>query len=131
MAEVCDPALAIQRVIDEKFPNTRLTWQTLQAQYWADRASGRFVGARARTLQSRLPSQNPSEPLDIVAQRLFDNRYPDARQTWLRTREDPAWAQSAGLTSRSLGTTGLPALAQTSDPRWAKMTATRTLNLRA
>jgi hypothetical protein len=125
MGELCDTAHMIQRVIDTKYPNTRLVWQSLQApgEGEGDWDSRGAIGGRAPPGAALRPVMRagPPEQLDRVVQRVIDNRYPEARLVWRGTRGDCAWTQPAGLRSRSLGA-GLPALGRTTDPRWANRT---------
>jgi hypothetical protein len=114
MAEFCTLDHVAQRLIDEKFPTTRLTLQALKAQDKKNRSYEASVKARA---SARI---DPDEPLVKVVERVIDKRYPSARVIWIETRVDPDYLESAGERSRSLGSsTPLRTINRTSDPRWA------------
>jgi hypothetical protein len=113
MAEREDPARTIQRVIDDKYPNTRLIWQSFQAKNTSRPTTTRCnpeVFTRSATVsgtRSGEQSQIPPERLDKVVQRVIDLRYPETRGIWVHSREEPAYLQTAGQRGR---TTGLPRL---------------------
>jgi hypothetical protein len=127
MAEVCDPARMIQRVIDDKYPNTRLLWQAFQQQTAARPYAYSQTPAMtfnrsvpitvSRSWSASRPTQNGQrDELDKVVQRVIDLRYPETRLIWMKSRDEPAYLQPAS--QRRGGTpTGLPGLGQTEDPR--------------
>jgi hypothetical protein len=123
MGEMCDTTRMIQRVIDTKYPNTRLMWQWLQPPGLEDSDSLAIAAGRSAPGEIPRPVKRtgPPEQLDRVVQRVIDNRYPEARLVWRGTRGDCAWTQSSGLRSRSLGA-GSRAIGTTTDPRWATRT---------
>jgi hypothetical protein len=121
----------IQRVIDDKYPNTRLLWQTFQQ-------SGvrSFVYPQSPTMTfnrsvpiavarswdaTRMP-ESSRDGLDKVVQRVIDPRYPGTRQIWIHSREEPAYLQPGGQRSRTsvqrtTSGVGLPGLNAPEDPR--------------
>jgi hypothetical protein len=132
MAEVCDPARMIQRVIDDKYPNTRLLWQSLQQQT----ASRPYVYTQTpamtfnrsvpitvtRSWDAARPSQEGRrDELDKVVQRVIDLRYPETRQIWMHSREEPVYqqtsAQRRAAATRTATGVGLPGLNPPDDPR--------------
>jgi hypothetical protein len=120
MAEVCTLDHVAQRLIDERFPATRLILQSLKAQDKVNRSYEASVRARARAAPGSFIGTDPDEPLVKVVQRVIDNRYPYARCNWVETRVDPDYQESAGERTRSLtSSTPLRTLNRTNDPRWA------------
>jgi hypothetical protein len=111
MAEVCDQARMIQRVIDDKYPNTRLLWQSFQGQ--AGTRAYVYSQSPSMTFNRSVPitvtrSWNPAqargdgrqERMDKVVQRVIDLRFPETRQIWIHSREEPAYLQSGAQRSR-------------------------------
>jgi hypothetical protein len=111
MAEVCDQARMIQRVIDDKYPNTRMLWQSFQQQ-----ASTRpyvYSQSPAMTFNRSVPialtrswaapqtrSEGRQERMDKVVQRVIGLKYPETRQIWIHAREEPAYLQTSAQRSR-------------------------------
>jgi hypothetical protein len=139
MAEVCDQARMIQRVIDDKYPNTRVLWQSVQQQV----ASRPYVYAQSPTTTfnrgvpttvtrswnaSRTTQDSSGEQLDKVVQRVIDLRYPDTRLIWIRSRDEPASLQTPSqrkiAADQPVSSVGLPGLNPTDDP-WKQAKANR------
>jgi hypothetical protein len=99
-------ARTIQRVIDDKYPNTRLIWQSFQAttpkplnpQYNPQTFSRSLPGSAA---QSR-PAP-ASAALDKVVQRVINLHYPETRGIWIQSRQEPAYLQTSAQRWRSYG----------------------------
>jgi hypothetical protein len=137
MVESWDTARTIQRVIDPKYPNTRLIWQAFQAQAQAARAPlsqsaplpQPTTSTGSRSFDSRAVQDGRTERFDRVVQRVIDNRYPETRAIWMASREQPTYRQTAGVGSRSFGggfappPLNLPLLNRTDDPRRPGFTA--------
>jgi hypothetical protein len=108
--ETEDRARTIQRVIDDRYPNTRLIWQSFQVKnaprplttqcnpaVFAQLTPGQT--ARSWSGPQR-KEEAPSAALDKVVQRVIDLRYPETRSIWIHSREEPAYLQSTGQRSR-------------------------------
>jgi hypothetical protein len=117
MAVPSDEARMIQRVIDDKYPNTRRLWQSFQHQP-APRQTyapfGPLTFTRSPTLSASGSGRVVPATLDKAVQRVIDFRYPEARQVWLRAREEPEYAQSV---RRARGSGGLPTLNDSNRPK--------------
>jgi hypothetical protein len=118
MAAACTQERAIRRVIDEKYPNTRLIWQSFQSAHHPPLSSPPPTVTFTRSVPLTVnPSWEASPPradpqrdgLGKVIQRLIDVRYPQTRRTWIRSREEPDSVQARPP--------GLPGLTAANDAR--------------
>jgi hypothetical protein len=124
MAEPEDMGRTIQRVIDDKYPCTRVLWQSFQPQpaprpnlAWTGSILNRANTAttadlnRSTTTNTR-PREEKKEALDKVVQRVINLMYPETRLTWMNSREDSGYLRAAGrgLTSGSRPGDALPNL---------------------
>jgi hypothetical protein len=118
----------IQRVIDDKYPNTRLLWQAFQAQAAAARPAVSqggpltpATGSRSRSYNSQLGQDGRHDQIDRVVQRVIDNRYPETRSIWKCSREEPIYFTEQRTRTFGSGVTvpatNLPLLNRTDDPR--------------
>jgi hypothetical protein len=127
MTETWDTARMIQRVIDDKYPNTRLLWQAFQAQSQAARPphsqSGPLVPPTTSSSSRSHIIQPGHDQLDKVVQRVIDNRYPETRSIWMCSREEPPYLTAQRSVTFGGGvtvpTSNLPLLNRTDDPRRA------------
>jgi hypothetical protein len=146
--DMCDVSRMIQRVIDPKYPNTRILWQawrpspvtrpggptpfvvsgsstassttsgvtsspSLTRSRGVTAAAGRqsydpryTPNTRTRNLELSLSIPTTREAsdddeaggLDHAIQRVVSLRYPEARKTWRRSRQDPTYLKSRSFT---------------------------------
>jgi hypothetical protein len=104
------PARSIQRVIDDKYPNTRLIWQNVHARNGARPLGGnsnqgvfnRSAPVPATRPWDQIREDSPTTGLDTAVPRVINLRYPETRQIWVQSREEPAYLQAIARRSPGL-----------------------------
>jgi hypothetical protein len=108
-------ARTIQRLIDDKYPNTRLIWQSLHATKGSRPVEGNANpivfnrSAPADWSWDQIKREAPRSGLGTVAPRVIDLRSPETRQIWIRSREEPVDIQAAAQRLRMAGLSRLGA----------------------